>query len=172
MRGSIKSTDSALQTAWTSEPQPRGNINSLYYEISLLQSSPLLTLLMLIQGYSVVNYIYGTAFTVLSIHKQSRGAEGITSHLSVAHKRKKKSKELIKQFRYFLDSELKCWNLVSLPPSLKYVWVDRRCRLTLRRREVVTSSGCLCNTAGRDPNLPSQRWKTCTAEEIKQLDTK
>lgn len=47
--------------------------------ISFLRSSPVLTLLMLIQGYSVVNYIYGTVFDALSIHKQYTGAQEITS---------------------------------------------------------------------------------------------
>lgn len=56
--------------------------------ISFLRSSPVLTLLMLIQGYSVVNYIYGTVFNALSIHKQSTGAEEITSYLLVAHTKK------------------------------------------------------------------------------------
>lgn len=78
-----------------------------------------------------------------------------------------RSSSLWSKFHQFfvLDPRLTCWSPVSPPPSLQCVWVDRRRKLTSLRCRVATSSGCLCNTAGRYPSPPSWRSKISTAKE-------
>lgn len=133
-------------------------------ELSFSSSSPVLTLLMLIQGQDFVNYIYSIMRHVLSIHirYKDRGWWG-NNFMSLGgpqtNQRSGKRSNKVSDLRSisFLDPRLTCWSRVSLPPSLQGIWVDRRCKPTSLRCGVATASGCLCNTAGRYPAPPSGR---------------